>query len=80
MSATKEQLQKIVRPLAIKWATRGVLWVLTAKLGLDALEAETASGEIGNALGAVACVVVSLLIDWWHHRQDLAQTPPEKAK
>ena len=80
MSATKEQLARLLRPLLVKWITRGVLWLLTAKLGLAAVEAESPAGEIGAGLAAAACLAVSLLIDRWHHRQDLAQPPSSPAQ
>jgi len=71
----KEEITKLLRPLAVKWITRGVLWVMAAKLGLPALEAEPDAAIIGKAGAAIVCIVVSLLIDRWHHRQDLAEQP-----
>lgn len=78
MSATKDQLQKIARPLAVKWATRGAVWLLTAKLGYDAAVADGEAAMLGNACGAVACVLVGMVIDWWHHRKDKAEIPESK--
>ena len=72
---TKDSITKLIRPLAIKWLTRGALWLLTAKLGMDATAADSEAATIGNALGAIACVAVSLLIDRWHHKQDKADSP-----
>ena len=78
MSATKEQLQKLIRPLVVKWATRGVLWVATAVLGLTATAADSEATQVGAGAGAAACLLVSYLIDWWHHRTDKAEVPKPK--
>jgi hypothetical protein len=75
MSATKEQLQKLIRPLVVKWATRGVLWIATAVLGLTATAAESEAAQLGAGAGAAACLLVSYLIDRWHDRTDKAETP-----
>ncbi|HUU91632.1 MAG TPA: hypothetical protein VM238_10515 [Phycisphaerae bacterium] len=77
MMLSKEQLQGLVRPLVVKWATRGVLWVMTTWLAVgaaNAAQAEQTAGAIAEAIGAVACLILSLLIDRWHHRKDLAAT------
>ena len=72
---TKEQIVQLARPLLVKWITRGILWLLTAKLGMDALSAQTTGGEIANGIAAAACVAIGLLIDRWHHKRDLAEQP-----
>jgi len=72
---TKEQIVQLARPLLVKWITRGILWLLTAKLGMDALSAESTGGEIANGLAAAACVAIGLLVDRWHHKRDLAEPP-----
>jgi len=71
----KEEITKLLRPLAVKWLTRGAIWLLTAKLGYSALEADSEAVALGKAGAAIVCIVVSLLIDRWHHRQDLAESP-----
>ena len=70
MAFSKDALQKLVRPLAVKWVTRGALWLLTAKLGYEATVAESDAAQLGAAGGVVACVLVSLALDWWHNRKD----------
>ncbi len=72
---TKEQITGLARPLLVKWLTRGVLWLLTAKLGLVATEATDTATQVGTGLAAVACGVIGLLVDRWHHKQDKAETP-----
>ena len=72
---SKDSITKLIRPLAIKWLTRGALWLLTAKLGMDVATAESEAAAIGNGFGALVCVAVSLLIDRWHHKQDKAESP-----
>ena len=72
---TKAEILKLARPLLVKYATRGALWLLTAKLGYDASVAETDAGMIGNGLAAGACILLGLLIDRWHHRKDKAELP-----
>ena len=64
------ELTRWARPLLVKWLTRGALWLLTAKLGLAAAEAKEPATEIAAGAAALACVVVSLLVDRWHHRMD----------
>jgi len=71
----KEQLQALVRPLVVKWVTRGVLWVMTTWLALgssSAAESQETASAIGQAAGAIACLVLSLLVDRWHHKRDTA--------
>ncbi len=72
---TKETITKMVRPLLVKYITRGALWLLTAKLGYEATAAETEAGQIGSAVGALACVLLGLAIDRWHHKKDKAEVP-----
>ncbi len=72
---TKETITKMVRPLLVKYLTRGALWLLTAKLGYEATAAQSEAGQIGSAVGAVVCIVLGLLIDRWHHKKDKAEIP-----
>ena len=75
---TKETILKLVRPLAIKWLTRGAAWLLAAKFGVDASEASNIGSQIGLALASVGCLTLSYMIDRWHHKTDLAQEPPKE--
>jgi hypothetical protein len=70
---TTKNITQLLRPLAVKWATRGALWLLTAKLGMIAAAADSEASALGNAAGAVVCMAVSLLIDRWHQKQDKAE-------
>ena len=72
IEALKALIARIARPLLTKHITRGVLWVMTAWFGMTAASAESAGGEIGFALAAIATAVINLLIDRWHHKADLA--------
>jgi len=74
---TKEQIVQLARPLLVKWLTRGVLWLLAGKLGVDAVTAQSTGGEIANGLAAAVCVGIGLLIDYWHHKTDKAEVPPK---
>lgn len=73
----KELLTKYGRPLMVKWATRGVLWIATfisAKVAIDNPDAGTV-GNIAEWVAAAACAALSLLIDRWHDKTDKAEVP-----
>ena len=52
----KKQLIAWLVPIAV----RGVAWVLAARLGFEAVEAQGLATQIGSALGALALVGVSI--------------------
>ena len=79
VDALKDLVTRLARPLLAKYATRGVLWICTAMLGLAAADSQTTAGEIGLALAAIATAAINLAIDRWHHRRDLAEQPPKQA-
>ena len=62
------------------WAIgRGLAWVLAAKFGMDATEAQGQGAAAANALGAVALVVLSLVSSIKGRKAILATEPPAKA-
>ena len=77
IEALKGLVTRLARPLVVKYATRGVLWILTTVLGLTAAASETTAGEIGFALATIATAAISLAIDRWHHKMDMAEGRPK---
>jgi len=77
IEALKGIVARIARPLLVKYLTRGALWFLVTVLGMTAANSETPAGEIGCGLAAIALAAISLLIDRWHHKRDLAEGRPE---
>ena len=67
----------------IKWAVwavaRGLAWILAAKLGYDATEAQSVAQAGAEALGAVALVGLSIY-DSVKNRKKLLATPPPDVK
>lgn len=77
IDALKALITTLARPLLSKHLTRGVLWVMTAWLGLTAAASQTPAEEIGYALAAIITAAANLWIDRWHHKMDLAEQPPK---
>jgi len=55
---------------------RGIAWVLAAKLGFAAVESQSLATQIGNALGALALVGVSIYTSVKGRKKLLATEPP----
>ena len=75
------QLSDVLRKPLVKVITRLVLYGLAAilaKLGADAATSESASAAEAIADGVVSAglLVAGAALDRWHHRKDLAQSPP----
>ena len=56
---------------------RGIAWILTAKLGMEAVEAGTAAEGIGAALGALAIAGISIYSSVKGRKTLLAKEPPK---
>ena len=55
---------------------RGAAWMLAAKLGVDATEAESLGGGLAEALGALALVSVSIWTSLKGRKKLLLAEPP----
>jgi hypothetical protein len=68
------------RPLAAKYLTRLILWgatAISAKLAIDSPSSDTLT-KVGEWAAAGACAGAAMLIDYLHHKKDLAEVPPKK--
>ena len=80
METIKKLLNDWGRPLAAKYLTRLILWgaaAISAKLAIDSPSNDTLT-KIGEWAAAGACAGAAMLIDYLHHRKDLAETPKAK--
>jgi hypothetical protein len=80
METLKRILNDWGRPLAAKYLTRFILWgaaAISAKLAIDSPSTDTLT-KIGEWAAAGACAGAAMLIDYLHHRKDLATPPPRK--
>ena len=80
METIKKLLNDWGRPLAAKYLTRFILWgaaAVSAKLAIDGPNSDALT-KMGEWAAAGACAGVAMLIDYLHHRKDLAEVPPKK--
>jgi len=80
METIKNLLNQYGRPLIAKYLTRAVLYGMTfvaAKLATDAPDGDTAT-KIAEWGASAACAGAAMLIDYLHHKKDLAEVPPKK--
>ena len=68
-------IEKYIRPLLTKVLTRGTLWLLVSILGTSAIEAEETATQVGAGVATILIAVGAYLLDRWHHKKDLAETP-----
>ena len=67
----KKQLIAWLVPIIV----RGVAWILAARLGFEAAEAQDLATQIGSALGALALVGVSIYTSVKGRKKLLATEP-----
>jgi hypothetical protein len=81
MESLNNMLDKIARPLLVKWLTRLVAWGCTAIAAKVAVEApaEDTQGQVVQWTVTVLLGAVAAGIDWWHSRKDKAEASPEQA-
>jgi len=64
----------------VKWAipvlARGVAWILAARLGMEAAEADTFGLAAAEAIGALVLIAVSVYTSVQGRRKLLASPPP----
>jgi len=73
MDTIKNLLNTYARPFAAKYATRAVLYgmtALTAKLSMDNTGTAGTAQVVGEWLATAACAAAAMLCDWLHHRAD----------
>ena len=67
------------RKQLIKWlipvVARGLAWILAARLGLEAADAQSQAAAAAEALGALALVAVSVYTSVTGRKKLLAQPP-----
>lgn len=69
------------KKMVIKWlvpvVARGIAWFLAVKLGMEAVESEAVSTQIGDALGALALAGVSIYTSVSGRKKLLEAKPPK---
>jgi len=68
---------KVLIAWVIGLVTRGIAWVLAAKLGMDSLESQSLAGQAANGIGAILLVAISVYSSV-KGRKTLLATPPPK--
>jgi len=74
---TIQEIEKLFRPLAVKWLTRGAMWLLTTVAGMTTYASESYAVKIGAGAATLLFMAISIAIDKWHHKKDLAEPPKE---
>lgn len=73
------QITDIIRRPGVKMLTRLILYGLAAilaKLGAATATAEGPAEAIAEGVFAAGALIAAALLDRWHHKRDLAETPP----
>ena len=70
-----DKLLQYLRPFAVKVIARCVLYPLVAWLGMEASQAQEPATQVAEGLSAILIAVVTVLLERYHHKTDLAQEP-----
>lgn len=80
MKIGKDKIIVLVRKPLTKIITRLVGYGLVALFGsfsIEASETEASAEAVGSGIVSIIILIASVLIDWWHHKQDIKEEPKE---